>query len=105
MSEDLVHKYLHIRRELAVTEAMLLEEYIIPSTRMASNSGIDLSKFNPDWKRGTRLTTLGRKAVIHAFESGMRQSEVARLFRLSMTRTHKLHGEWYAAQRRGSHAR
>lgn len=50
--------------------------------------------FNPNWKTGARLTTLGRQTLETAFKRGMRQSEAARLFRISLTRAHVLHREW-----------
>jgi hypothetical protein len=92
-------RYLRFRREVILAEAALLEEYIAHAERAANGPDENLLAFNPAWKRGARLTALGRYALEEAFERGMRQSEVARLFQISMTRTHGLHQKWLAARR------
>src|SRR5688572_15505197 len=86
--------YLRMRRELSLAEAQMLEEQIKLVEQMIDLSDPLPTAFNPNWKSGARLTTLGRRALETAFERGMRQSEAARLFRISLTRAHVLHREW-----------
>jgi hypothetical protein len=88
--------YLRYRRETALAEAAPPEECIAQAEQAGNGFDSDLCSFNPACKRGLRLTTLGRYAVEHAFECGMRQSEVAQLFQISLTRAHELHRDWLA---------
>lgn len=88
--------YLRSRREQSLAEAALLEQQIKLVEQAITLSEPLPTAFNPRWKEGARLTTLGRRALESAFDRGMRQAEVARLFRISMTRAHSLHREWRA---------
>jgi hypothetical protein len=60
---------------------------------------IDLSQFNPAWKRGRQLSKTGRAAILAAYDRGMKQVAVGALFHLSEAAAHFWHQRWQT----GSH--
>ena len=45
---------------------------------------IDLSKHDPAWKKGVRLTNLGHRAIKHAYSTGLDPNQVSTLFRIGL---------------------
>ncbi|TPW27920.1 hypothetical protein [Pararhizobium mangrovi] len=58
------------------------------------NEDLDLSVFQPEWKDGERLSSVGRRAAFAAFDRGMRQVEVARLLQISTPSAHRIQKIW-----------
>ena len=57
------------------------------SAQGASPSGgakIDLSKHDPAWKKGVRLTALGYRAIKQAYASGLDPEQVSALFQIGL---------------------
>lgn len=84
--------FLKARRAAVEAETAALDDLIEDAEASFDPNELP-TKFNPDWKDGSRLTTIGRRALEACFRKGMRQTEAARLFRISITRAHVLHRE------------
>ena len=65
----------------------------LAALKRAATIDIDISVHNPAWKKGVRLTKLGRRAIAYAYASGLDSEQVSTLFQITP-------GSAYTYQRR-----
>ncbi|MDQ0325882.1 hypothetical protein J2R99_001731 [Rhodopseudomonas julia] len=94
LSPEAKIRYLQAQRDYCLAAAAALDEVIAKLRPGEQAHPVDLSAFNPAWKKGDRLTRLGKTAVYAAFDRGMKQIEVARLFQISTPSAHRIHTIW-----------
>lgn len=87
-------RFLKAKREILLAAAALIDEEIRNLERGKPEACVDLTLFRPEWKEGDRLTAVGREAAYAAFDRGMRQVEVARLFQISTPSAHRIQKIW-----------
>jgi hypothetical protein len=65
---------------------------------------INLTQFNPAWKKGKRLTKpVGQDAILAAYDRDMRQVDVSELFRISESAANHWHQRWKDRRQNGTH--
>jgi hypothetical protein len=91
---------LRAKREYHLAAVKLIEEKLAAVEPLAANADrqqIDLTVFNPIWKkggRGSNLSTEGETAIIAAYDRFLSQNRVAALFQISSTAAHNWHQKW-----------
>jgi hypothetical protein len=65
-----------------------------------ANVGIELEQFDPAWKNGIRLSKLGREKILAAYDRRIKQTEVAKLFRISVAAANHWYSTWSTRRQR-----
>jgi hypothetical protein len=89
----LQHKRLVAERDFHLAAAAALDEQI----RADPVVQIDLTKFDPIWKSksGRNLSPLGVTAILAAFDSRMKQTDIANLFHISESAANHWSQRWF----------
>ena len=104
MSTALEAAYLRAKRDYRLAEAAWLDERLSAMEHPAdevdpTRPSIDLSRFDPKWKNGIKLSKAGEAAIRFAYSQFMPQSKVRALFDISSTAAHNWHEKWKRSQR------
>jgi hypothetical protein len=85
---------LRARRSYLLAEVAVINEKLANANAGPDNGVLDLSTYDPAWKVGNHLTARGKSAILAAFDRRTPQSEVSKLFRISLTAANNWHRRW-----------